>query len=102
MKRRSYTVVRSHQVESVPQVRRLPLVDLLVDARTELLELAIRSGMKVFATMVEEDRVAVCGPRYAHEPDREASRAGRVASAPWRRRMRRRVSSVAPDTSGAM
>lgn len=83
MKRKSCTVVRSHQVESVagPQVRRLPLVDLLVDTRTELLELAIRSGMKVFATMLEEDRLAICGPRYAHEPDREASRAGRVASA---------------------
>lgn len=80
MKRKSCTVVRSHQVESVPQVRHLPLVDLLVDTRTELLELAIRSGMKVFATMLEEDRVAICGPRYAHEPDREASRAGRVAS----------------------
>jgi len=82
MKRKSCTVVRSHQVESgaVPHVRRLPLVDLLVDTRTELLELAIRSGMKVFATMLEEDRLAICGPRYAHEPDREASRAGRVAS----------------------
>jgi hypothetical protein len=39
----------------VPHVRHLPLVDLLVDTRTELLELAIRSGMKVFAMMLEED-----------------------------------------------
>ena len=30
--------------------------------------------------MLEEDRLAICGPRYAHEPDREASRAGYVAS----------------------
>lgn len=80
MKRKSCTVVRSRQVESAPQVRRLPLVDLLIDTRTELMELAIRSGMKVFATMLEEDRVALCGPRYAHEPDRAASRAGCVAS----------------------
>ena len=80
MKRKSCTVARSHQVESVPALRRLPLVDLLVDTRTELLELAIRSGMQVFATMLEEDRVALCGARYAHAPDREASRAGRVAS----------------------
>jgi transposase-like protein len=28
--------------------------------------------------MLEEDRTAVCGPRYAHEPDRPASRAGTV------------------------
>jgi transposase-like protein len=52
----------------------------LVDTRTELLELAVRSGMKVLEAMMEEDRTAVCGARYAHEPDRAASRAGSVAS----------------------
>jgi transposase-like protein len=56
------------------------LVDLLVDTRTELFELAMRSGLKVFTAMLEEDRTAVCGPRYAHEPDRPASRAGTVRS----------------------
>jgi transposase-like protein len=56
------------------------LVDLLVDTRTELFELAMRSGLKVFTTMLEEDRTAVCGPRYAHEPERPASRAGTVRS----------------------
>lgn len=30
--------------------------------------------------MLEEDRTAVCGPRYAHEPERPASRAGTVRS----------------------
>ncbi len=80
MKRKSFTVVRSHQGESVPTLRHLPLVDLLVDTRTELLELAVRSGMKVLEAMMEEDRIAVCGARYAHEPDRAASRAGSVAS----------------------
>ena len=30
--------------------------------------------------MLEEDRTAICGPRYAHEPDRAASRAGSVPS----------------------
>lgn len=69
---------------SIPQdespLRHLPLVDLLVDTRTELFELAMRSGLKVFTTMLEEDRTALCGPRYAHEPDRPASRAGTVRS----------------------
>ena len=69
---------------SIPQdespLRHLPLVDLLVDTRTELFELAMRSGLKVFTAMLEEDRTAVCGPRYAHEPDRPASRAGTVRS----------------------
>jgi transposase-like protein len=61
-------------------LRRLPLVDLLVDTKTELLELALRSGLRVFTTMLEEDRIAICGPRYAHEPDRPASRAGMTRS----------------------
>jgi putative transposase len=78
MKTKSGTVISQHQNES--GVRHLPLVDLLVDTKTELLELALRSGLKVFTAMLEEDRKAICGPRYAHEPDRPASRAGTVAS----------------------
>jgi transposase-like protein len=54
------------------------LVELLVDTRAELLELVTRSGLQVLGAMLEEDRTAVCGPRYAHEPDRPASRAGTV------------------------
>lgn len=73
---------KSHIARSVPQdetpLRHLPLVDLLVDTRAELLELVTRSGLKVLGAMLEEDRTAVCGPRYAHEPDRPASRAGTV------------------------
>ena len=76
--KKSYTVVRPDQPDS-PQ-RHLPLVDLLVDTRTELFELAMRSGLRVFTVMLEEDRTAICGPRYAHEPARPASRAGTTPS----------------------
>jgi putative transposase len=79
MKRESRTVDRSHQLDSPPQ-RHLPLVDLLVDTRAELLELAVSSGLKVLTTMLEEDRTAICGPRYQHQADRTASRAGTVPS----------------------
>ena len=75
--KKSRTLARPAAGESA---RRLPLVDLLVDARTELFELAVRSGLKVLETMLEEDRTAICGPRYAHVPDRQASRAGTVRS----------------------
>jgi transposase-like protein len=78
MKRESRTVDRSHQDDS-PQ-RHLPLVDLLVDTRAELFELAISSGLRVLTTMLEDDRTAICGARYAHQPDRVASRAGTVPS----------------------
>src|SRR5216684_6330518 len=63
MKRESRTVDRSDQVDS-PTQRHLPLVDLLVDMRAELMEFAIASGLKVLHTMLEEDRTAMCGPRY--------------------------------------
>jgi putative transposase len=76
--KKSCTVVRPHQPDS--PLRHLPLVDLLVDTRTELLELALRSGLRVFTAMLEEDRTAICGERYAHEPDRPASRAGTTPS----------------------
>ena len=75
--KKSRTVARPTAVESP---RHLPLVDLLVDARTELFELAVRSGLKVLETMLEEDRMTMCGPRYAHVADRQASRAGTVNS----------------------
>jgi putative transposase len=75
---------KSRTVVPVPQddcpLRHLPLVDLLVDTRTELFELAVRAGLRVFTAMLEEDRTAICGPRYAHQPARSAGRAGTVPS----------------------
>ncbi len=79
MKRESRTVDRSDQVDS-PTPRHLPLVDLLVDTRAELLELAVASGLKVLQTMLEDDRTAICGRRYEHQVERQASRAGSVPS----------------------
>jgi transposase-like protein len=92
-------------------LRPLPLVDLLVDTKTELLELALRSGLKVFTTMLEEDRTVICGPRYAHEPERPASRAGTTRSevvlggrkvAIQRPRVRTAAGEVALPTVAAM
>jgi len=77
--KKSRTDARPTAVES-PATRHLPLVDLLVDAQSELFELAMRSGLKVLEAMLEEDRTAICGPRYAHPTTRVASRAGTVAS----------------------
>jgi putative transposase len=79
MTRESRTVDRSDQVDSLTQ-RHLPLVDLLVDTRSELMELAVASGLQVLQTMLEDDRTAICGPRYQHQAQRQASRAGTVPS----------------------
>jgi hypothetical protein len=78
MKTKSRTVVSHHQDDS--RLRHLPLVDLLVDSKTELYELALRAGLQVFTAMLEEDRTAICGPRYAHLAERTASRAGTAPS----------------------
>ena len=51
-----------------------------MDTRAELWELAVRAGLRVFTTMLEEDRTAICGPRYAHQPGRAVGRAGTVPS----------------------
>src|SRR6202795_2673991 len=48
--------------------------------RDALYETVIGSGLACVDEVLETERVALCGVRYAHLVDREASRAGRVAS----------------------
>ena len=79
MKQQSRTVPRRRQSVS-PTPRHLPLVDILIDTQAELQELVVASGLKVLEAMLEEDRAAVCGPRYAHQPARQASRTGQTPS----------------------
>ena len=79
MKQQSRTVTRRRQSAS-PAPRHLPLVEILVDTQAELQELVVASGLKVLEAMLEEDRGAVCGPRYAHQPERQAYRAGHTPS----------------------
>ena len=76
---------QSRTVQTVTQAekadtRHLPLVDLLIDTCAELTELVVRSGMKVLEAMLEEDRTAICGPRYAHQAERGAGRVGTTRS----------------------
>ena len=77
--KKSGTGIRGRQ-SALPAPRHLPLVAILVDAQAELQELVVASGLKVLAAMLEADRVAVCGPRYAHQPAWRASRAGHAPS----------------------
>jgi len=78
--KKSRTARTSRRVESPATTRTLPLVDLLVDTKAELFELMVRSGLRVLDAMLEDDRTALCGPRYAHQAERTASRAGTVPS----------------------
>ena len=78
--KKSGTGIRGRQ-SALPAPRHLPFVDILVDAQAELQERVVASGLKVLAAMLETDRVAVCGQRYAHQPARRASRAGHAPRA---------------------
>ncbi len=75
MKREFRTVDRSDKVDSPSQ--RHSSISSWTHA---LMDLAIASGLKVLETMLEEDRTAICGQRYQHQVERQASRAGTVPS----------------------
>lgn len=47
-----------------------------VDARATLHEAIVGAGMTVMGALLEAERTMLCGPRYAHDDDRRASRAG--------------------------
>ncbi len=49
---------------------------VLFKARESLRELVLHAGFAVFAELLEEDREAVCGPRYSREGERRAYRHG--------------------------
>jgi hypothetical protein len=51
----------------------LPLAALV---RGDLLALVHQLGLQAVAAMLESERTKLCGARYRHDPDREATRAG--------------------------
>lgn len=55
----------------------LPLAELL---RGDLRELVHTLGMQAIATMLEQERTELCGPRYTHAKDRKATRGGSAKS----------------------
>lgn len=48
----------------------------MLDARATLHDAIVSAGMSVLGAMLEEERAKLCGPRYAHQPDRSATRSG--------------------------
>jgi hypothetical protein len=60
--------------------RQVTVGDINIDPRHALFELAVSTGLQVLQRMLEEDRTAVCGPRYQHQAGRAAGRAGTTDS----------------------
>lgn len=56
----------------------LRLVGLKEMVRQELREFVVSAGMMALSTLLEDERTALCGPRYEHQSERSARRAGHV------------------------
>ena len=68
---------RSTEEQSREAQLRLPFRELVREA---LFDTVIVSGLEYVAEVLEEERSVLCGPRYQHDPQRQALRAGSVAS----------------------
>jgi len=58
----------------------LPLLATLEDVERAFFGLCIETGKQVLGAMMEQDRVALCGPAGRHDPVREAGRGGSTES----------------------
>src|SRR5713101_4157331 len=56
----------------------LPLLAVLADVKTAFFGLCLTAGQQVFQTLMEQDRVQLCGPKTV--PDRQAYRGGSAPS----------------------
>lgn len=59
----------------------LPLLSALEDAESAFFGLCVETGKQVLATLMEQDRIALCGPAGRHDAGRRAVRAGSTESA---------------------
>lgn len=62
--------------EPKPEQRALPMLEILVRSKLVLHELIVETGMQVLEALLEEDRVAICGPKSKPQEARKAYRHG--------------------------
>ena len=58
----------------------LPMLGAFAGIEDAFFDLCVHSGRQVLDAMMEQDREELCGPRWQHDPDRSAGRAGTTAS----------------------
>ena len=56
--------------------RQLSIPEILISTRVGLRELVFNSGFQIFQALLEAERAALCGPRYAPQEERQAYRYG--------------------------
>jgi hypothetical protein len=59
----------------------LPLLSVLEDAESAFFGLCVATGKQVLEAMMQQDRIALCGPAGRHDPERQALRGGSTESA---------------------
>ena len=58
----------------------LPLLGAFTNIERSFFDLCIDAGQQVLASMMEQDREDLCGPRWKRDPERRAGRAGTTQS----------------------
>jgi transposase-like protein len=75
---------RHLQIVDVPKTTTvqipLPLLAAFGNIENSFFDLCFDAGSQVLATMMEQDREDLCGPRWKRDPDRNAGRAGTTES----------------------
>ena len=76
--RRSSSKKEAQTLKSVPglQQRVLPMLEVLIDTEGALHDLVVQAGMQVLEALLEQDRVALCGPKSQPQKERRAYRHG--------------------------
>jgi len=70
-------------VESPPATKvqiSLPMLEAFGRIEDSFFEFCVNTGQQVLAAMMEQDREALCGPRWKRDPERSAGRAGTTRS----------------------
>src|SRR6266542_5632017 len=66
------------QVESFGQ-RMLPIAAVMFTLRRGLRDFVVEAGVQALDALLEDERTQLCGPRYRHDADRRAKRAGHAS-----------------------
>jgi len=83
MKRQSTETGKNQEVEGQEMVTvqlPLPMLSTLALIEDGLFGLCVETGRQVLEVMMEQDRTALCGPKWVPNPGRERGRAGSTAS----------------------
>ena len=66
----------ARKIEGRQEVGMQLLLPTMTQVRATLLDTVLNAGMVALATLLEDERTTLCGPRYQHDAERQVTRAG--------------------------